>query len=193
VRSAVSAAVSDVVDAVTPSSPVGPAVAPTQSASPTPKPTPPGDAVSAAARSAAAVQQITANLDRAAVFLDAGRYAPAKQQLDAAERKLGYVVDPAAKVPLENRLASLRALLNAAPAAQPSPAAQGGKPERGGKGHSSDTASNNENNGSSDKTGQGQSRTHVPTAAPSHGARTNPNGAPSVKPTAPAVHAPAAH
>jgi hypothetical protein len=190
VRSAVSAAVSDVVDAITPSSPVGPKPAATaQALSPAPQQTPPGDAVSAAARSASAVQQITANLDRAGVFLDAGKWAPAAEQLDAAERKLGYVVDPAVKAPLENRLASLRAQLAAAPSAKPSQAAQAGSSERGGKGHSSDSDPNNGNNG---KTSHGQSQTHVPTAAPSHGPRSNSNGEPNAKPTVP-VHAPAAH
>ena len=188
VRSAVSSAVSDVVDAITPSSPVGPKPVATQPVTPSPQLTPPGDAVSAAARSASAVQQITANLDRAGVFLDAGKWAPAAEQLDAAERKLDFVLDPAVKAPLENRLASLRAVLAAAPSAKPSQAAQAGKPERGGKGHSSDAASNNDNSGKS-----GQARTHVPTASPSHGARTTPNGAPSAKATVPPAHAPAAH
>ncbi|MCW2569958.1 MAG: hypothetical protein JWO88_16 [Frankiales bacterium] len=180
VRSAVSTAVSDVVDAITPSSPTGSAqVASTHSPKPTPRPTPPGDAVSAAARSAAAVRQITANLDRAAVFLDAGKYTPAKEQLDAAERKLVYVSDPAVKAPLAARLASLRVQLATNPSPKPSHAAQNGTSERGGKGHSGDPGATNDNSG---KGSDGQSRVHGASAAPSHGAR------PDAKPTAQPAH-----
>jgi hypothetical protein len=177
-RSAVSTAVSDVVDAITPSSPEGPAQA-ASTHSPTPRPTPPGDAVSAAARSAAAVQQITANLDRAGVFLDAGKYTPAKEQLDAAERKLAYVLDPAAQAQLSGRLASLRVQLATNPSPRPSHAAQNGTSERGGKGHSGDAGPANDNSG---KGSDGQSRVHGASAVPSHGAR------PDAKPTTQPAH-----
>ena len=70
------------VDAITPNQPVGPTVDATESASA--KPTPPGEAVSTAARSANAVDQIEANLARAADLIDKGRFEPAKNQLNAA-------------------------------------------------------------------------------------------------------------
>jgi hypothetical protein len=127
VGSAVSSAVHNVVDAITPDSPVGPAAtepsddaSPSSSASPTPRPTPPGDAVSAAARSASAIEQITANLDRAAALIHAGRMQAAAQQLDAAERKLAYVSDTASHDALAARLADLRARLGATPKPSPS-------------------------------------------------------------------------
>ncbi|MDX6197378.1 MAG: hypothetical protein QOJ79_529 [Actinomycetota bacterium] len=120
VRHAVSDAVSTAVAAMTPDSPVGPTASrPTESATPTPKPTPPGDAVSDAARSASAILQIEANLDRAARLLDDGRLSAAKAQLDAAARKLGYVTDAAEHARLGDRLAALQARLAAAPTAQP--------------------------------------------------------------------------
>jgi hypothetical protein len=121
IRSAVSSAVANVIDSITPDSPVGPAVVEaTHAGRPSPKPTPPGEAVSAAARSLSAVTQVTANLDRAAAFLDQGKYQPAENQLDAAARKLDYVLDTAVHARLASRLASLRALLATHPAAKPS-------------------------------------------------------------------------
>src|SRR4051794_33158476 len=102
VRHKVTNAVASAVHAVTPDAPVGPSVEST--ASPSAKPTPPGDAVSSAARSASAVIQIEANLDRAATLIDDGRYQPAKAQLDAAARKLAYVTDASVKAGLQSRL-----------------------------------------------------------------------------------------
>lgn len=117
-RQAVSAAVARAVDAITPDAPVGPAVAPATH-SPSAKPTPPGDAVSDAARSAAAVRQIQDNLDRAEAFLGEGRTQPAQQQLDAAARKLHYVTDAAERGRLERRLTALQARLATMPTAEP--------------------------------------------------------------------------
>jgi hypothetical protein len=174
VRHAVSDAVASAVDAITPDSPVGPAVAkptdtatPSTTASPSPKPTPPGDAVSTAARSASAVLQIEANLRRAADLIDAGRYEPAKAQLDAAARKLGYVVDPVAHAALEARLTALQTRLAAMPTAKPThgPAADKGK---SGKGESASGT-----HGSDGQGGTGAS--HAPSAPPAQSSRSQSN------------------
>jgi hypothetical protein len=135
-RHAVSDAVATAVDAITPDSPVGPAVV-EATHSPSPKPSPPGDAVSDAARSAAAVLQIEDNLDRAEAFLDKGRAEPAEQQLDAAARKLNYVTDLAEHARLEARLTALQTRLASMPS--PSPKATHGPADdpdkgKGGKG-----------------------------------------------------------
>jgi hypothetical protein len=95
---------------------------------PTPTPTQPGQLVSAAARNASGIQQVGDNLDRAAAFLKAGRLAAARQQLDAAERKLVYVTDSDAHSALAARLADLRAQLAAQPTAAPSHGRPAGKP-----------------------------------------------------------------
>lgn len=127
VRSAVSSAVHGVIEAITPDAPLGPGAArPTPSPGPSAGTTPPGSAVSAAARSAAAVQQIEANLDRAQAFLDQGKYAPAKAQLDAAASKLGYVLGAADRTRLGDRLAALAARLAATPEPTGSPRPGGG-------------------------------------------------------------------
>jgi hypothetical protein len=110
VRSAVASAVTSVVDAITPSEPVGPTGAQTGAS---PRPTPPGVVVSAAARDAAAVTQIRANLDRAATLLRAGHDAAAKHQLDAAGRKLDLVKDVDVHAALAAELAALRSQLAA--------------------------------------------------------------------------------
>lgn len=123
VRSAVSAAVSTVVNAITPDSPVGPAVAaPPAKDEPSPKATPPGELVSAAARSASAATQITAELDQAGRFLTSGQYVAAKEQLDAAARKLPLVLDLETHDRLSVRLDGYRAQLDA-----PRPAATHGR------------------------------------------------------------------
>ncbi|MDT7539873.1 MAG: hypothetical protein QOI82_3458 [Actinomycetota bacterium] len=161
VRHAVSDAVSHAVDAITPDAPVGPTADATQS--PSPKPTPPGEAVSTAARSASAVLQIEANLDRAAVLIDNGKYQAAKNQLDAATNKLHYVTDATVKAGLQSRLTALQARLAAMPTAKPThgPAVDKGKPADKGNG------------GSSSDHGQGPVATHKPTAVPSRGARSS--------------------
>ena len=143
VRHAVSDAVATAVDAITPDKPVGPSVTPTDTAVPTTKPTPPGDAVSDAARSESAVRQINDNLDRAAQMIDKGQLEAAGQQLDAAQRKLVYVIDPTTQAALQARLDDLRAKLAVAPTAKPSksPAADDkGKGKGKGKGSGSDNA-----------------------------------------------------
>lgn len=114
VRHSVSAAVAGVVDAITPDAPVGPSVlTPAEGAKPSPSATPPGQLVSAAARSTAAVLQIEANLDRAAVLLQQGRYAAAQAQLDAAARKLTLVSPSSTRDALAARLAALQDRLDA--------------------------------------------------------------------------------
>lgn len=123
VRSAVASAVTSVVDAITPSEPVGPGGAAGEpNARPTPSATPPGVIVSAAARDAAAVTQIRANLDRAATLLRAGHDAAAGQQLDAAARKLALVQDADVRAALAAELADLRAQLAAPHATATHPA-----------------------------------------------------------------------
>jgi hypothetical protein len=157
VRHAVSDAVASAVDAITPDSPVGPTVAkPSETASPSAKPTPPGDSVSTAARSASAVLQIEANLDRAATLLDDGRYDAAKAQLDAAARKLGYVVDPVAHAGLEARLVALQARLAAQPTAKPTHGPNADKGKSGDAGNASDGKGGD----------RGASASHAPTAPP---------------------------
>jgi hypothetical protein len=180
VGSAVSSAVSNIIDSITPDAPVGPAVVestrtgePTgkPTGKPTVKPTPAGDAVSDAARSASAVKQVTANLDRAAAFLDQGKDQPAGNQLDAAARKLGYVMDPATRSRLASRLASLRALLGTHPAAKPSKAAAG----------SSGTGTSDHGKSGKDNSGKGSSdsrpdATRTPEAKPTRSPRSGSEG-----------------
>jgi hypothetical protein len=157
-RHAVSNAVASAVDAITPDSPVGP-TRPTLTAPttiPSLKPTPPGDAVSDAARSASAILQIEANLDKAAAFLDEGRYEPAKAQLDAAARKLGYVTDAGEHARLGARLHELQTRLAATPHATPST----GRPDGKGK----PTA--HPSPGSGHANGNAVEPSHKPTALP---------------------------
>jgi hypothetical protein len=159
VRSAVSSAVSDVVHAMTPRSPVGPTAAkPSHSARPTPTATSRGDIVEAAVRNAAAVAQVGSNLDRASAFLDAGKYTPAGEQLDAAARKLGFVTDPSAHAVLATRLTSLRARL----AARPAPGASGS--DNGSHGNSKDNG-----NGNGGTTGNGVGHDATPGATHGNG------------------------
>jgi hypothetical protein len=164
VRHAVSDAVANAVDAITPDSPVGPTVADaTKSAEPTAKPTPPGDAVSDAARSASAILQIEHNLDRAAALLDDGRYAAAAPQLDAAARKLGYVIDAVEHARLEARLIGLQVRLAAAPTAEPSHGPADGK----GDGKGSNAADDRGQNGKG-----APAASHAPSAPPAQSNRT---------------------
>lgn len=67
----------------------------------------PGPDVAAAARSTAAVRQVTAHLDAAEELIRSGRTAAAQSRLDAAERRLAEVAATAAE-PLRARLAELR-------------------------------------------------------------------------------------
>ena len=169
VRQAVSSAVADAVDAITPDKPVGPTtVEATESASP--KPTPPGDSVSDAARSAAAVLQIEDNLDRASALLDDGRYEPAKAQLAAAERKLAYVVEGVDRDRLQTRLTELQArLATATPHATPPT----GKPDDKGRPQEAGKPDDKGKSGSTvDRGDQGGAATARPTALPSRSSRT---------------------
>ncbi|MDT7571872.1 MAG: hypothetical protein QOE05_2046 [Actinomycetota bacterium] len=168
VRHAVSDAVHNAVDAITPDAPVGPETDASQS--PSAKPTPPGAAVSTAARSASAVKQIEDNLDRAAALIDKGRYQPAKNQLAAAASKLHYVTDATVKAGLQSRLAALQARLAAMPTAKPThgPSDDKGKPADNGKSGS--------NSGSNGNHGQGSDATHKPTAVPSKESRSSGSG-----------------
>jgi hypothetical protein len=160
-REAVANAVSSAVHAVTPDAPVGPAVVETVT-SPTPKPSPPGDAVSDAARSASAVLQIEANLDRAEAMIDKGQLQAAGAQLDAAERKLAYVTDSAVRAGLQARLDDLRSKLAVAPTAKPTRT-----PATDDKGKS---AGNGKTEQNADHSRQSGTTTHKPTAAPSRAA-----------------------
>jgi hypothetical protein len=159
--------VSHAVDAITPNAPVGPSV--DNSASPSAKATPPGEAVSTAARSASAVEQIEGNLDRAAALIDKGRYQPAKNQLAAAASKLHYVTDPAVKAGLQTRLTALQARLAAMPTAKPThgPSGDKGKPADNGTGS---------NGSAGDHSGKGTDATHKPTAVPSKEPRSSGSG-----------------
>jgi hypothetical protein len=170
VREAVSTAVADAVDAITPDKPVGPAAVPT--ASPSPKPTPPGAAVSDAARSAAAILQIEDNLARAEAMLDDGRLMPAKAQLDAAERKLNYVLVGADRDRLSSRLLALQArLATATPRATPST----GKPDDKGKPQESRKPDDKgkDSGPSVDRSGEGGAATPRPSVLPSRNARSS--------------------
>lgn len=176
-RSAVANAVSDAVDAITPDAPVGPAlVDPTRTSTPSPKATPPGDAVSAAARSAAAVLQIEANLDRAVSFLDDGKYEPAQAQLDAAARKLDYVIVPADHNRLAARLAQLQARLAAMPDPRESDgrADDKGKPTTPGATHSPKPLPTRSSRGVDNGDGPVSTNVHVPGAE--HGAGQSGSG-----------------
>jgi hypothetical protein len=174
VRHAVSAAVAHAVDAITPDSPVGPAVEATES--PSAKPTPRGDAVSAAERSASAVRQIQANLDRAAAMIDDGRYQPAKNQLNAAASKLHYVTDVGVKAGLQSRLTALQSRLAAMPTAKPT---HGPSDDKGN--HGQDAKGSNSGKGDSGKSGNGGNggnATHSPKAVPTHKPRVEPTKTP---------------
>jgi hypothetical protein len=110
VRTAVEHAVTDVVDAITPSAPVGPTTArphrsPSGAASPTSSPR------REAARAAAAAAEVAQALDSAQRFLDRGQTTAAQEQLDRATRALARLADPAVRGPLATRLAALNARL----------------------------------------------------------------------------------
>jgi hypothetical protein len=163
VRQSIATAVSNVVQAITPSSPVGPATAsPTPSASPseTPEAEPTEDApaaadrtatqqaqpgqplrsghvVSAAARSAAAAKQVKADLDRAERFLDAKDYPAARSSLDAAAHQLPLVLDGSTHDALQKRLSQLRARLSGHPASPHPSVSPSRQPSGKGSGHSS--------------------------------------------------------
>jgi hypothetical protein len=161
--------VHNVVDAITPNTPVGPSktpsdhASPTSASSPSPRPTPPGEAVSTAARSASAIAQVKANLDRASALLDDGRLAPAKEQLDAAERKLAFVTDPATHDALAARLAALRARL----AATPTPKPTHGQPADKGKSGGNSSKDKSGKGGSSGATDGRSTEPRRPTSLPS--------------------------
>ena len=151
VRSSVTSAFTSVVDAITPDAPVGPTAAkpahargaeakPSAEASPEPGPTselspkasPPGQAVSAAARSAAATRQVTELLDKAARLLDRGQNDAARAQLRSAAVRLPLVTDAASHDRLAARLSALRARL-ASPQPQPTR-------DSNGDGHGNDSS-----------------------------------------------------
>jgi hypothetical protein len=216
VRSAVSNAVHDAVDAITPDAPVGPVVAsPSSAASPTATatpfaaatPTPRGQVVSTAARSASAVGQIQANLDRAERFLDQGKTGPAGNQLDAAARKLDYVVAGADRTRLAARLATLRARLAATPDAKPSKSTQDNNANSGsgnnGKSGSDNGKSSSDNNGKSgsDNSGSGNSGSgkgstpdakKSPAIEPTHSSSSGKSGSGRVDPKPSEVETPEA-
>jgi hypothetical protein len=107
VRTAVESAVTHVVDAITPSAPVGPTTATHRS--PSPAASPNASPRSEAARAAAA--DVTQALDSAQRLLDRGQTTAAKEQLDRATRALARVSDAAVRAPLAARLAALNARL----------------------------------------------------------------------------------
>jgi hypothetical protein len=108
VRIAVESAVTHVVDAITPSAPVGPTSA-TAHRSPSAAASPKASPRSEAASSAAA--DVTKALDSAQRLLDRGQTTAAKEQLDRATRALARVTDPAVRAPLAARLGVLNARL----------------------------------------------------------------------------------
>jgi hypothetical protein len=141
VRDAVESAVTHVVDAITPSSPVGPSVArPHTSPSSvlaSPKTSPRGAVVS----SASAAGQVTQALDKAQRFLDRGQNTAAQEQLDRATKALARVTNPAAHASLSARLAALKARLG--PTTKPSDDANvSGKDGSGSDSSGSDSSDN---------------------------------------------------
>lgn len=137
IRTAVSSALSSVVDAVRPSGP-GAALSRSLSStqlrpSPTPRRTPTATllptlpAVSAPPRTAApppartleAARLVAALLDRAQVHLTAGRFVPAGRLLDLAERRLPGVALQDGRAGLAARLVALQAIADAGPLTRP--------------------------------------------------------------------------
>ena len=174
VRASVSAAVTTVVNAFTPDAPTLPV--PGHTGRPTDRPSPPGDAVSDAARSAAAGRQVRDNLDRAAVFLAHGRYAAAQEQLRAAARKLPLVTDVDEHAKLATQLAALESRLAAARSGrghgtsreQPSPGStHDGRSSQGRSGSSSDSGG---------QVSGGGTTQHTPDAVPTRDARSGRAG-----------------
>lgn len=127
VRTAVSSAVRSVVDVVSPSGPAAAAsrslpslqFRPSPTATATHLPvlptvsTPAPIAASPAVRTVEAARRVAALLDRAQVHLSAGRYVPAGQLLDLAERRLPEVSVQDGRTGLAARLAALRAVADA--------------------------------------------------------------------------------
>jgi uncharacterized membrane protein YgcG len=196
-RSAVASAMGSVVDAVTPDAPVGPAVAePTKSAKPTAKPTtkptatPAGAVGGAAARSAAAAKQVTAELEKAARFMDRGSYTAARNALDNAARKLPLVTDAATHDRLATQLSTLRSRL-----ASPRPEATkpgDARDDRGGKTKPTDKPDNSgkgsDNSGKgSDNSGKGSDDTGKGSSGSGSGASGRSTKAPSPKVKVPEV------
>ena len=117
VRSAVASAVHDALDAITPSESVeSPAAAPTEAG---PAVSPRGEAVSAAARSAGATNQIEERIALAERLLDRGRLTAAGEVLDQAQRRLPLVQDAAKRAGYQEQIDRLRARALAAPARGP--------------------------------------------------------------------------
>ena len=119
VRSAVASAVSEVVDAITPSEPIGPKPAAHRAATPTATITPPGVAVSTAARSISAVRQIEERISTAKRLLEAERPRAALQVLAQAERRLPLVTDAAVRAGLQGQVDALQAQAAAASTVAP--------------------------------------------------------------------------
>jgi hypothetical protein len=138
VRSAVAAAVHEVVIAVTPAQPLGPSQ-PAAPAAPVVRESPRGTSVSAAAASAAAARQVVERLETAARLLAAGRREAAGQVLDQAERRLPLVTDPGLRAKLDAQLAELRAKVADLPAEdRGKPAGTPVAPHGSGKEHPGD-------------------------------------------------------
>ena len=119
VRSAVASAVSDVVDAITPSAPIGPKSDASRAATPTATITPPGRSVAAVARSLGAVRQIEERISTAERLLDADRPRAAAQVLEQAERRLPLVSDDVLRADLQAKIDALQATAAAASAVAP--------------------------------------------------------------------------
>jgi hypothetical protein len=155
VRTAVESAVTHVVDAITPSAPVGPtAVQPHRS--PSSAASPKSSPRSEAARSAAAAAEVTQALDKAQRFLDRGQTTAAQEQLDRATRALARIADPAVRGPLATRLAALSGRLGTT---QPSADSNGsGKDDTGADDHGKST-SGNDSSGKDDSSGSGKTDT----------------------------------
>jgi uncharacterized membrane protein YgcG len=180
-------AVTSVVDAITPSAPVGPKTQPPQTTDrPSVEATPPGQATAAAVRSASAALQVQQNLDKAAAFLAAGKDEAAAEQLNAAQRKLALVLDPSMRAKLGAELSALRArLASPRPARSPgAPADKGSSSSKGGNGADArdhgkkggTTGTSSSGRGSSGQRTGGQSGDghgsvgHTPAAIPTHNA-----------------------
>ena len=134
VRTAVSAAVSSVFDVVRPADPGAATSHPLPSTQFRPSPTPtathpptlpavtaPRTAAAPPARTVEAARLVAALLDRAQAHLIAGRFVPAGQLLDLAERRLPEVALQDGRAPLAARLAALRAIADAGAVGRPGP------------------------------------------------------------------------
>jgi hypothetical protein len=153
VRTAVESAVTHVVDAITPSAPVGPSAAAAHrspSAVTTPKPS----AGSEAARSAAA--DVTKALDSAQRLLDRGQATAAKEQLDRATRALARVVDPEVRAPLATRLAALKARFAGTPTGKADNGSGKDDTTSDDHGNSGSGKDNSSTEGDSSKSGRGK-------------------------------------